>query len=432
MIRELSIRGYSEYGADSLSIEHPCIVIFIGPNNSGKSLILQEITSECKNPDNDYKVLRRLTFDHISESEADEELEGFIPDYKNKLDKNNFISLSFGDKLVTGPPEEYIIARVNPNIPEDAKPTDWQRRRIFTSWYAKHRILDMHGERRLSIVYPQERGDLKKPIGSFARLLTNDPKRAELRSLVHEAFDIWIGFDSSEGSILQLRFGQTEPVGERTIEDETLNWMADALTTDEVSDGVKAFAGILIELIAGDHKVVTIDEPEAFLHPSLSFKLGKEAVKVARKYGKQIFVATHSPHFLMGAIQSGTRVDIVRLTYDGFAGSANYLDLKDLRNIIRKPLLRSANTLSGLFYRSVIVTEADADRAFYNEINERLLDQADSRGNENCLYLNAYGKDSIHEIVKPLRAMGIAAACIADIDVTASPQPSGHLTLVAM
>jgi hypothetical protein len=37
---------------------------------------------------------------------------------------------------------------------------------------------------------------------------------------------------------------------------------------------------------------------------------------------------------------------------------------------MRNPLLRSTGVLSGLFYEFVIVTEADADRAFYQEIND--------------------------------------------------------------
>jgi AAA15 family ATPase/GTPase len=45
----------------------------------------------------------------------------------------------------------------------------------------------------------------------------------------------------------------------------------------DASDGVKAFIGILSELIAGDPKVILVDEPEAFLHPSLATTLGNES-----------------------------------------------------------------------------------------------------------------------------------------------------------
>jgi hypothetical protein len=73
--------------------------------------------------------------------------------------------------------------------------------------------------------------------------------------------------------------------------------------------------------------------------------------------------------------------------------------------------------LNALFYDSVVVTEGDADRAFYQEINERLIEEGTSRGVPNCLFLNAQSKQTIKDIVNPLREMGIPTAGILDIDV---------------
>jgi hypothetical protein len=38
-------------------------------------------------------------------------------------------------------------------------------------------------------------------------------------------------------------------------------------------DGIKAFTGIVTAVIAGDPRILLVDEPEAFLHPALAFKL---------------------------------------------------------------------------------------------------------------------------------------------------------------
>ena len=84
---------------------------------------------------------------------------------------------------------------------------------------------------------------------------------------------------------------------------------------------------------------------------------------------------------------------------------------------MRHPLLRSTGVLNGLFFESVIVTESDTDRAFYQEINERLLSSNDERGISNCLFINAQNKQTVWEIVKPLRELGIPAIGIVDIDV---------------
>ncbi|MGP0087861.1 MAG: TOPRIM nucleotidyl transferase/hydrolase domain-containing protein, partial [Steroidobacteraceae bacterium] len=73
--------------------------------------------------------------------------------------------------------------------------------------------------------------------------------------------------------------------------------------------------------------------------------------------------------------------------------------------------------LSGLFYEFVVVTESDADRAFYQEVNERLLQFKPEWGIPNCLFINAQNKQTIQTIIRPLRKLGIPAVGIVDVDV---------------
>ena len=184
-----------------------------------------------------------------------------------------------------------------------------------------------------------------------------------------------------------------------------------------MSDGVKAFTGILLQVYAGDPKVIIVDEPEAFLHPSLAHKLGYELAKGAAEEKKHIFAATHSSHFVMGAIVSGAHVNIVRLTYANGVATARHLANAEIVALMNDPLLRSIGVLTGLFYDYVIVGEADADRAFYEEINHRLLGSGDARGIPHALFLNADGKATVPRIVAPLRRLGIPTVGIVDIDV---------------
>lgn len=119
----------------------------------------------------------------------------------------------------------------------------------------------------------------------------------------------------------------------------------------------------------------------------------------------------------MGCIQSGAPINIVRLTYRSGIATARVLPSAEILELMRNPLLRSTGVLNGLFYEFVVVTESDADRAFYQEINERLLRFKPEWGIPNCLFLNAQGKDTVHTIIRPLRKLGIPAAGIVDIDV---------------
>ena len=81
---------------------------------------------------------------------------------------------------------------------------------------------------------------------------------------------------------------------------------------------------------AGDPAIILIDEPEAFLSLSLAFKLGKEIAISSLNSQKRLFVSTHSPNFVMGCIQSGAPVNIVRLTYRSEVATARVLPNADI------------------------------------------------------------------------------------------------------
>ena len=70
-----------------------------------------------------------------------------------------------------------------------------------------------------------------------------------------------------------------------------------------------------------------------------------------------------------------------------------------------------------MFFEYVVVAEADTDRAFYQEINERLLRFKAEWGVPNCLFLNAQNKQTVPSIVGPLRKLGIPTAGVVDVDV---------------
>ena len=119
----------------------------------------------------------------------------------------------------------------------------------------------------------------------------------------------------------------------------------------------------------------------------------------------------------MGCIQSGAPINIVRLTYRDDVATARLLASQELLALMRNPLLRSTRVLDGLFYEFVVVTEADADRAFYQEVNERLLRFKPEWGVPNCLFLNAQNKQTVPTVLKPLRRLGIPAVGVVDVDV---------------
>jgi hypothetical protein len=291
----------------------------------------------------------------------------------------------------------------------------------FCQWFLTHSTLILDGRSRINLVNQQGGGDLQQaPQSSFQVLFRDDAKRHEVRRIVSEAFGSYFVIDPTSLGQLRIRLSQRAPVNdleERGIHAEAVQFHANAQLIDQASDGVKAFTGIVTEVMAGDPRVLLIDEPEAFLHPSLASKLGYEVSRAALSAEKRVFVSTHSPTFVMGCIQSGAPVNIIRLTYRDSVATARVLPSNEILELMRNPLLRSTGVLSGLFYEFVVVTESDADRAFYQEINERLLRFKPDWGIPNCLFINAQNKQTVQTILRPLRKLGIPAAGVVDIDV---------------
>lgn len=408
LIKELRMRFGAGQGAKPLVLDEPAVTIFVGPNNSGKSTVLREIAQFSSQGQATRTILDGLKFRGHTTEAVDAIIESWTdgPRHPGEVDHAEHAYLKYGPWRTHIHIPSFRQALQDPDVYVNG----------FAQYYAARHVLILDGPSRIGLTAAQDRGDLKDPQSSFARLLTDDSRRRLLRDVLFDAFGLYLGLDISEGALIQLRYGSTSPPNERAVEDTTLEWMKNARPVAQWSDGMKAFTGMLLALRAGDPKIMIIDEPEAFLHPTLAYKLGREIAQTASQGDKQVFVSTHSSQFLMGAIQSGAKVSVVRLTYQEGSATARMISNDDIRVMMQEPILRSANALSGVFYEGVVVTEADADRAFYQELNERLLAKEAGRGSPNTLFLNANGKDSVNKIVGPLRSLGIPVAVVVDID----------------
>ncbi|MCF5876232.1 ATP-dependent nuclease [Aeromonas veronii] len=414
MIKNIKLKFGRADGLKNESIEVMPITVFVGPNNSGKSKILSEIQQFCANGN---KNINDVIIDDI-------ELDGIPKDLI--IEKIRSVTLKPNPGEAQYPGHIFVGKRgyrlhVQEQMFRDALENPNAQPTHICSWYLSYNTLILNGSNRINLINQQSAGNLQQPAqSSFQVLFRDDNKRKEVRRIIHDAFGQYLVIDPTDMGTLHLRLSKREPnneIEERGIHQEAVDFHSEATPISLASDGVKAFTGMITEMIAGDPSVLLMDEPEAFLHPSLSFKLGKEVAGIMSESHKRLLVSTHSPNFVMGCIQSGAPVNIVRLTYRNQVATARILPNKDILKLMRNPLLRSTGVLSGLFYEFVIVTESDADRAFYQEINDRLLKHSDGKGIPNCLFLHAQNKQTVKTIIKPLRELGIPVAGIVDIDI---------------
>lgn len=403
---------------DPLEVELSSVTIFVGPNNSGKSRTLQEIENWIRSPQpSKGLVVKAIEFEPWTKEAVEKELNALVvePTLQESVQPNHVLISKLNPQnnstIRTQIHEAVLLQEAqNPNAGRS-------RYASFLSLFT----LKLDGANRLALANPQKAGDLQKiPQNHLAYLFANNAARERLRKIVYEAFGKYLVVDPTNMGELRFRLSSRAPEDES----EERNWDSraqifhkEATPVVDASDGVKAFVGMLSTIIAGDPKVTLIDEPEAFLHPALSYKLGKEVAAALATTNRRVFVSTHSANFLMGCVQSGAGVNIVRLTYDYETATARLLRREMLAPLMRNPLLRSVGVLNALFYNAVVVTESDTDRAFYQEVNERLLAKNDPRGIAGCLFLNAQNKQTVWDIVKPLRELGIPAAGVVDIDV---------------
>ncbi|WPN27660.1 AAA family ATPase [Pseudomonas sp. P5_109] len=414
MISKLKFRFGRTPTSEAEEVSTPAVTVFVGPNNSGKSKVIAEITQYCRTglKDANALILEDVAFDGLDKEKTLEAIKHFtLTQHQGEQMLPGYILIGskYGRNQVPIERLQYLIQ--NPQIESNT----------YCQWFLTHATLMLDGRSRINLINDQEAGDLQQPPQtSLQVLLRDDDKRHEVRRIIYEAFDTHFVVDPTHLGHLRIRLSPRAPLDnmeERGIHAEAVDFHSKALPIGIASDGVKAFTGIITELIAGDPRVILIDEPEAFLHPSLASKLGYEISRAALSEDKRVFVSTHSPTFVMGCIHSGAPVNIVRLTYRGGIATSRILPSADILELMRNPLLRSTGVLSGLFYEFVVVTESDADRAFYQEINERLLRFCPNRGIPNCLFINAQNKQTIQTIIRPLRELGIPAAGIVDIDV---------------
>lgn len=414
MIKNIKLKFGRASGIPGESIQTTPVTVFVGPNNSGKSKILAEVNQYCHSGtlNSTNVIIDHIEFQSFSEISAAQKIDHItLQPNPGEAIQSGFILVGKRGQRLNIPRKNIVNALINPNTVSSQ----------FCQWYLSYNTLILNGPNRIGLTNQQGAGDLQQPpTTSFQVLFRDNAKRAEVRRILFDAFGIHIVIDPTNLGTLKLRLASRPPsseMEERGIHEEAVQYHRNNLLIDQASDGVKAFTGIITEVIAGDPSILLIDEPEAFLHPSLSSKLGKEISLASQGSEKRVFVSTHSPNFVMGCIQSGVPVNIVRLTYRDNIATARVLPSEDLLRLMRNPLLRSTGVLGGLFYEFVVVTESDSDRAFYQEINERLLMFKPEFGIPNCLFLNAQNKQTVRTIIKPLRELGIPAAGIVDVDI---------------
>ncbi|MGI6025456.1 MAG: ATP-dependent nuclease [Candidatus Scatomorpha sp.] len=383
----------------SLNVEKNSIVVFVGPNNAGKSQTLKDIYSLSENGQNSVVV------------------SGI------EITKNGASLFELLDSISTGKKDgEYTYYDVlgNRMVLFNALTSRFPSSPYYGSLRSLF-IAELNTAARLNICNPPTNIARNAPKAHPIHYAAFEPAhRKWLSDNFKKAFNVEVTPNILNGANIPLCIG--EPVslsGAYAGEQERLEAYAKVLSgykqVQDQGDGIKSFTGILLYLMLDYFRTYLIDEPESFLHPPQARIMG-QIIGETLSGDQQAFISTHSEDVVKGLLEAcPERMTIVRITREGDSNSFSILDNEKLGTVWSDPLLKYSNIMSSLFHKTVVLCESDSDCRMYSLI-EGHLKQAAGRYSET-LFIHCGGKQRMARIASALRALDIDVRLIPDIDV---------------
>jgi len=386
-------------GKDNIELETNSLTILTGPNSAGKSTALREILSILKSID---PIPQHLKHRLRVVDSIDRTTTGSVEDF-SKWISNSYPSLV--DEIGR---EKYFTTGKVIHTHELSKA--YNNPEQYIHFYCS--LLDTKS--RLSITDPKSSiSSFYDTPTEFIHFLQVDSKLSnEISEEIKSAFGKDLIINWGAGRQVWFHVGQ-EPKGENKVSPDYLRKLSGLPRLDKEGNGIQSFTGCLLAVKCGAHKVLLIDEPEAFLHPSQARRLGAILAKSAKKLKRQIIIATHSSEIIQGALTSGGKVSVCRITKTGSENHVSILKSKELKQLWSKPLLQSSSAIDGVFHRGVIICEAESDCRFY----ESILRNIELNKSMDLHFVQGGGKGEISTLAKSYKALNIKCVAIADFDI---------------
>lgn len=375
------------------------IVVFVGPNNAGKSQCLRDIYDLAKGKENGIVV------SDVVITKYDAPLEMLLNTIARPQKERGGCYYHLLNHTV------WLNSHTEREFRTSEKFNDWTN--VF--------ITQLDTSARLTICDAAEnitRSDPKRHPIHYAAF---DSKYREwLSDNFKKAFNIELTPNILYGARIPLCMG--EPVKfEDAFEDEQsrLEKYAEILASckqvHQQGDGVKSFTGILLHLMLDYRCVFLVDEPEAFLHPPQAKIMG-QVIGETLSDQQQAFISTHSEEIIKGLLEvCPERVKIIRITRQRDENQFSILNNRDFAEVWNDPLLKYSNIMSSLFHKTVVLCESDSDCKMYSIIEGHIKQQQGSYS--ETLFIHCGGKHRMAKISSALRALKINVKLIPDIDV---------------
>ena len=372
------------------------IVVFVGPNNMGKSQSLRDI-SNAISTDIGNVVIKDVKIAY----HAPEALEAEVKRLSLTLPNgHNYSYRGFGYDIFS------------PNL------TSLGNNRFVDFNVRNYLVSVVKTEERLETSKPKQMVNPGNP-KNHPLLYATVPENRETMSDIFEKIFAKKVFCDDRGSAMvtlhmgdEIVFSQADKTPQQ-VSDELYKRIESLPKIHEQGDGIRSLAGLLLNLMMPNYTVFLVDEPEAFLHPPQARVLGENFSSLLGE--RQVFISTHSIEFIKGLLSTNqARVKIIRLERDGEKNPVHYLQPEDLKAIWTDPLMRHSNILDGLFYQHTVLCESDSDCQLYAAMISHIKEQQGTYS--DSLFTLCNGKGRMKPLSKTFKSLGIDFRFIPDID----------------
>lgn len=382
---------------EEIVINNNDIVIFVGPNNVGKSQALKDIYELCE---------RKKSTTVIKNIE--------VVKYKNNilplLTKISMISDMGSYQRYTGLGYDITTSSIttfsSDKYFEHLRP-------VFVSY--------LDTIKRLTITNPADLINRKMPKKDPIHYVAFDSKyRKWLSYNFKQAFGKEIIPFTANGSDIPLCIGDAvkfdkEFSDEQEREEEYSIILDSYPRVHEQGDGIKSFTGILLYLMVEHYCAFLIDEPESFLHPPQANIMGRIIGNTLQK-NKQAFISTHSEEIIKGLLDvCPERLKIIRISRNDNENNFSILENAQFYKVWNDPLLKHSNIMQSLFHKNVVLCESDSDCKMYSIIENHIKET--NGGYSETLFIHCGGKHRMAKVATALKALDVDVKLVADIDV---------------
>lgn len=392
----------------TLQFDNDDIVVFVGPNNAGKSASLKEAAKLLRSKAIKEKVLKDITIEKFGDES----------EFFNDLQ-------SFSTKHFGGNPHPHYQG-FGYNIYEPNAKNWWTNYVNGVSELSPLFVNILTTEQRIQAANPAPNIRLTtQPIQHPIHFLQKDDLLEERFSdYFRQAFGTDLIVHRNAGSEVPLYVGN-KPIpkaGEDRVSATYLSELEKLDLLNEQGDGMRSFVGVLLNAFISNHSILFIDEPEAFLHPPQARLLGKMLAKDLPS-ARQLFLATHSEDFLKGLLDANVpKLKIIRIQRDGNINNVSSLTSVDIASIWNDSLLRHSNVLNGLFHSKVVICESDSDCRFFSALLSAQFDHTGAIA-PDILFIHCGGKHRIPTAIKALKKLNVPIKVVSDFDVLNDTNP---------